>query len=106
MKKENGKVGEFVEKITKFYFQFHLEWEHLVGCVINDPLAIAYFIDSSICSGFDSYVQIETQSISIGQSIVDDHNFYRKQANAHILTQVDVNKFFEMFYECLLRRIK
>ena len=68
-------------------FQFHLEWEHLVGCVINDPLAIAYFIDSSICSGFDSYVQIETQSISIGQSIVDDHNFYRKQANHTLSTK-------------------
>ncbi|MGM9946630.1 nucleoside hydrolase [Floccifex sp.] len=106
MKKENPRVGNFVEKITKFYFQFHLEWEHLVGCVINDPLAIAYFIDPSICSGFESFVQIETKSLSIGQSIVDDHNFYRKQANAFICTQVNEEKFFNLFYDCLLRRIK
>lgn len=105
MKQRNAYVGNFVEKITKFYFKFHLEWEHLVGCVINDPLAVAYFIDPSICSGFSSYVQIETQSISIGQSIVDDHSFYRKPSNAYVLTQVDVDKFFDLFFTCLLENI-
>ena len=28
-------TGEFVKKITKFYFDFHWEWEHIIGCVIN-----------------------------------------------------------------------
>ena len=33
----NKETGEFVKKITKFYFDFHWEWEHIIGCVINDP---------------------------------------------------------------------
>ena len=41
----NKETGEFVKKITKFYFDFHWEWEHIIGCVINDPLAVAYFIN-------------------------------------------------------------
>ena len=47
----NKETGEFVKKITKFYFDFHWEWEHIIGCVINDPLAVAYFINPELCKG-------------------------------------------------------
>lgn len=99
----NQVEGDFIRRITKFYFKFHLEWEHLVGCVINDPLAIAYFINPDICTGFDSFVDIETESISRGQSLVDAYSFYRKPSNAMIMTQVDVKEFFYMFFERLLK---
>ena len=95
-------TGEFVKKITKFYFDFHWEWEHIIGCVINDPLAVAYFINPELCKGFDSYVQIETEGISLGQSVVDSMNFYRKASNARVLTEVDVYGFFQMFLSRIL----
>ena len=87
----NPETGEFIKKITKFYFDFHWEWEHIIGCVINDPLAVAYFIDRNVCEGFDSFVQIETQGISIGQTVVDAMDFYRKEPNAKVLTEVQWN---------------
>lgn len=96
--------GEFIRKITKFYFDFHWEWEHIIGCVINDPLAIAYFMNPSICSGFSSNVQIETDGICRGQSVVDAYDFYKKQKNAVVLTEVDVKEFFYMFFECILKK--
>ena len=86
MKRLDSETGSFVEKITKFYFDFHWEWEHLIGCVINDPLAVAYFADRSLCSGFEAYTAVETGGISIGQTVVDAMNFYKKPANAVILT--------------------
>ena len=98
----NAKRGAFIKKITKFYFDFHWQWEHIVGCVINDPLAVAYFIDPSICEGFESFVQIETKGISLGQSVVDSMNFYRKEPNAKVLTQVDTYRFFEMMLSRVL----
>ena len=98
----NKETGEFVKKITKFYFDFHWEWEHIIGCVINDPLAVAYFINPEFCKGFDSYVQIETEGISLGQSVVDSMNFYRKASNARVLTEVDVYGFFQMFLSRIL----
>ncbi len=98
--------GSFVRQITRFYFEFHWQWERLIGCVINDPLAIAYFLYPQLCEGFHSYVQIETESISRGQSIVDAHHFYRQEANAFVLTKVDVLGFFTLFYQKLLRKDK
>ena len=102
MKRLEPETGAFVQAITKFYFDFHWEWEHLIGCVINDPLAVAYFADRSICSGFDAYTAVETSGISIGQTVVDSMNFYRRPANARILTQVDVLKFFQTFFSKIL----
>ena len=102
MKRLDPRIGAFVEKITGFYFDFHWEWEHLIGCVINDPLAVAYFADKELCSGFNSYVQIETQGISRGQSVVDSMNFYRHSPNAVVLTDVDTTAFFRLFFSRLL----
>ena len=95
-------TGEFIRKITKFYFDFHWEWEHIIGCVINDPLAVAYFLNPDICQGFDSYVQIETKGISLGQSVVDSMDFYRKTPNTKVLTEVDVFAFFQLFLSRIL----
>ena len=98
----NKETGEFIRKITKFYFDFHWDWEHIIGCVINDPLAVAYFLNPDICQGFDSYVQIETGGITLGQSVVDSMNFYRKTPNTKVLTEVDVYAFFQLFLSRIL----
>ena len=102
MKKINPHVGDFVEKITDFYFKFHLEWEHLRGCVINDPLAVAQFIDPDILKGISAFTDVETGGISMGQTVVDSMGFYRKESNALIFTEVDRAAFWEMFLTRIL----
>ena len=98
----NPQMGEVLAKITQFYFDFHWQQEHVLGCVINDPLAVAYFIHTQLCSGFNSYVIIENQGVSRGQSLVDAHDFWRKPANTKILTQVDSTAFFVEFLAIVL----
>ena len=102
MKHLDSRMGGFIEKITDFYMDFHYRQEHLIGCVINDPLAVAYFLRPDLCTGFSSYVQIETEGISIGQSVVDSMNFYRHSPNAVVLTKTDPTAFFRLFFEKLL----
>ncbi|MCI5650066.1 MAG: nucleoside hydrolase [Fusicatenibacter sp.] len=97
MKNVNPLMGTRIERITRFYFDFHWKQEGVIGCVINDPLAVACFLDPNLCSGFDSYTQIETTGLGIGQSIVDAMNFYQKAPNSHILTQVNVSGFLQLF---------
>lgn len=95
----NPKMGSFIRAITRFYFDFHWQQEKVIGCVINDPLAIAYAITPTLCEGFDAYTQIETTGISLGQSIVDAQNIFKHVTNSHILTKVDDFKFMHMFLE-------
>ena len=102
MKRLDRKMGVFVERITKFYFDFHWEWEHLIGCVINDPLAVAYFVDRSLCDGREAYVAVETGGLTLGQSVVDAEGFYRREANAVVMTETDPLRFFQMFFGRIL----
>lgn len=104
MKRLDKEIGTFVERITGFYFDFHWEWEHLIGCVINDPLAVAYFADHSLCKGLEAYTAVATDGIAIGQTVVDAMDFYRQPANALVLTETDPVRFWVTFYSALLHR--
>ncbi len=102
MKRENPVVGDFVERITKFYFKFHWEWEHIRGCVINDPLAVAQFIKPTILSGIEAFTEVDTLGISMGQTVVDSMGFYRKHSNALVYTTVDEKAFWDLFLPRIL----
>lgn len=97
-----SKEEKFIRDITRFYMDFHWKYERTIGCVINDPLAILYFIDRSICRGRDFYTTIATQGICRGQSVVDEMNFWRKQENSRILTGVNEKRFMKEFFSRVL----
>lgn len=99
-------TGGFLRDITQFYVDFHWQQERILGCVINDPLAIAYFIDDDLCQGFTSYTAVETQGISRGQTVVDRYDFWQKAANSTIMTDVDARQFFKKFLTVLLNAQK
>ena len=99
MRYANPVMGERITNITKFYLDFHWKQEGIIGCVINDPLAVAYFIDRNLCQGFASYTAVETQGISIGQTLVDTYHFWNKPDNSYILTQTDAYGFMKFFLQ-------
>lgn len=93
---------DFINKITRFYFDFHWQYEHILGCVINDPLAVAHFINENLCQGIFNYTDIATSGISQGQTIVDSYDFYKKPANALIFTEVNTLHFWHDFLTTIL----
>ncbi|MFC6170928.1 nucleoside hydrolase [Loigolactobacillus jiayinensis] len=93
----NPVVGGFIAQITKFYFDFHWQQERVIGCVINDPLAVAYALDPSLCQGFTSYTTVVTDGIALGQSISDTANFWHQPNNSLILTEVAAFRFWQLF---------
>ncbi len=101
IKQIGGDLANFIVDITRFYVDFHWKQERTLGCVINDPLAVGYFIDRSLCDGFTSYLDIVTNGIAVGQTLVDVGEFYRKPHNGFILTKVNSKKFMKMFLERL-----
>ena len=103
MKAVRPDTGKIVEAMTRFYFAFHWKQEGVIGCVINDPLAVACLLQPQLLSGFSSYVEVETTGISIGQTVVDAMDFYHKPKNAIVYTRVDEKGFFCLFLERLLQ---
>jgi purine nucleosidase len=94
-------LANYITQITRFYIDFHWKQEGIIGCVINDPLAVAYFIDRSVCSGFESYVEIVRDGVAMGQSIVDSFDFYKNEPNSIVLTETNEKDFMNMFLKRL-----
>ncbi len=90
-------IGDFIYDITRFYVDFHWEQERTLGCVINDPLAVEYFINRELCEGFKAYVDIACEDISMGQSVVDVADFYKKRKNMFVLDKVNSKEFIISF---------
>lgn len=90
-------IGDFIYDITRFYVDFHWEQERTLGCVINDPLAVEYFINRELCDGFKAYVDIACEDISMGQSVVDVADFYKKRKNVFVLDKVNSKEFMLSF---------
>lgn len=104
MKDVDAQMGAFIEKITRFYFDFHWQYERVIGCVINDPLAVAYLIDPTILEGFDAYTTVvATDDVARGESMVDDHDFWHRENNSFVATKVDVMAFWRQFLTRVLK---
>lgn len=91
------KEADFIQKITRFYFDFHWQYEKVIGCVINDPLAVAYTLWPELCQGFAAHTKIATTGFALGQSIVDEKNFWQAPANSFVLTQVNALAAMKLF---------
>ena len=97
------KVAQFIYEITEFYVDFHWEQERTLGCVINDPLAVAYVIDPTLATGFLSNLEMVVEGNAIGQSMIDVQGFYKREKNVLVLTEVDHMRFMKMFFKKLFK---
>ena len=102
MERLDPETGSFIRRITRFYMDFHWEQERIIGCVINDPLAVAYFIDPSLCGGFDAFLTVAGEGVWRGQTVVDSMNFWKKEPNSRVLADADVKRFLRMFLSRLI----
>ncbi|TGY45397.1 nucleoside hydrolase [Clostridium perfringens] len=99
-------IGDFIYDITRFYVDFHWEQERTLGCVINDPLAVEYFINRELCEGFKAYVDIACEDISMGQSVVDVADFYKRRKNVFVLDKVNSKEFMVSFLDKIFQSHK
>jgi len=84
-------LADFIVGMMRFYTDFHWKEQHILGSVINDPVAVAYFIDRSLCCGTDYPVTVVTGGEARGMSLVDARYYPEKRPNCRVLTQVDAD---------------
>ena len=105
VKQFNTELAEYVYDITQFYVDFHWAQERTLGCIINDPLLVAYAIDRSIMTAYDCHIAVEKDGLCRGESIVDfdlhkNHPFAQEK-NAKMCMQVNKEAFFDLFFETI-----
>jgi purine nucleosidase len=100
--RSKNKIGKFIYDVTKFYMDFHRKAENFDGCIINDILNIAYYLDMTICKGITAPIEVVTEGITRGQILVDDWEmFYDDNKRCLVLNEVDAERVMEMFLKTL-----
>lgn len=103
IKQKKPDIGDFIEKITAFYMDFHNVHEGINGCVINDPLTIYMYLtrEKFYESTYYRYAMVcDNMDITRGQFIVDEGNIYQRLSNCKIITRFepdDIHHFWNSF---------
>jgi inosine-uridine nucleoside N-ribohydrolase len=93
-------VREFIADSTRFYMEFHDEYQSIQGCAINDPLAAALLVKPDLVSWNDFYVSVELSGESTrAKTSADRFNTLSKKPNARVAMTVQVEKFMDFFID-------
>lgn len=93
-------LSTFVADSTRFYMEFHDEYQQIAGCIINDPLALAlayapHFVDTE-----RYYVDVDLSGgVSMGKTFADFYHMSRKEPNLRVALGVRPRPFIEHFLE-------
>lgn len=97
-------IFDFIKESTRFYMEFHAAYQGIQGCAINDPLAAAILLAPDLVTYRDYFLAIELQSpTSKAKTIADHYGALKKQPNAKVAMEVEVEKFMDLFIERINR---
>jgi purine nucleosidase len=91
-------ISMFVAEATRFYMEFHDEYQQIEGCVINDPLALALTFAPELCTYQELPVEVDLSGgISMGKTVADFYNYGKRPANMRVALSVRARDFIELF---------
>lgn len=98
--KINSPITKFIADSTRFYMEFHDEYQKIQGCVINDPMTLALTFMPEICDYQDLVVDVDISTgVGLGNTFADFFNYEKKPANMRVAMGVRPRMFMEMFLE-------
>jgi purine nucleosidase len=100
LQKIDSPITKFVADATRFYMEFHDEYQKIEGCVINDPLALALTFAPELCTYQELPMDVDISGgISMGKTVADFYNYVKKPANMKVALGVRARDFIELFVE-------
>lgn len=98
--KIDSPITKFIADATRFYMEFHDEYQKIEGCVINDPLTMALTFMPELCDYQELYVDVDISTgVGLGNTFADFYNYEKKPANMKVALGVRPRMFMELFLE-------
>jgi len=100
IKQAPSEIPAFIEDATRFYMEFHDEYQGIQGCVINDPLTLALTFAPELCNYEAYYVDVDISGgVSMGKTFADFYKMTEKPANMRVALGVRPRDFIDLFVE-------
>jgi len=96
-------IPRFIADATRFYMEFHDEFQGIQGCVINDPLALALVMQPDLVDTQKLYVDVDIHGgVSMGKTFADFYCIEKKEPNIKVALKVRAREFIEFFLTRML----
>ncbi|MCQ3937496.1 MAG: nucleoside hydrolase [Chloroflexi bacterium] len=97
-------ITKFIADSTRFYMEFHDEYQNIEGCVINDPMTLALTFMPEICGYQNLVVDVDISTgVGLGNTFADFYNYEKKPANMKVAMGVRPRMFMDLFLERMER---
>ena len=98
LQETDSPITQFIVDATRFYMEFHDQFQSIEGCVINDPLALALTFAPELCTYQELSVDVDLSGgISMGKTVADFYNYGKKPANMKVALGVRARDFMDLF---------
>ena len=95
----NTPTSRLIHRMTRGYADAHWAIKKRLGCELCDVLTIGYLLDESVAQTVDAYVDVETQGLCDGASVVYRSKYYPEmQKNCRVAVSADPVRFFRLFF--------
>lgn len=96
--KIDSPITKYISDSTRFYMEFHDEYQSIEGCVINDPMTMALTFMPEICDYQDLVVDVDISTgVGLGNTFADFYNYGKKPKNMKVAMGVRPRMFMELF---------
>jgi purine nucleosidase len=93
-------ISRFLADATRYYMEFHNEYQKIEGCVINDPLALALTFAPELVDTEHLFVDVDISGgVSMGKTFADFYQMNKAAPNMHTALGVRGRDFIELFLE-------
>ena len=100
LQKIDSPVTKFIADSTRFYMEFHDEYQSIEGCVINDPMTLALTYMPEICDYQNLVMDVDISTgVGLGNTFADVYNYEKKKPNMKVAMGVRPRMFMELFLE-------
>ena len=100
LQKIDSPISRFIKDSTRFYMEYHDDYQDIEGCVINDPLALALTFAPELCDYQELPVDVDISGgVSMGKTFADFYNYHKQPANMKVALGVRQRDFIELFLE-------
>ena len=98
--KSPSAIPQFIDDATRYYMEFHNDYQKIEGCIINDPLALALTFAPYLVDVDRLYVDVDISGgVSMGNTFADFFNMQHQQPNMQVALGVRPREFIEIFLE-------
>lgn len=95
---QKSPIAQFIADATRFYMEFHDEYQQIDGCIINDPLALALVFAPELVDTETLYVDVDISGgVSMGKTFADFYHMEDKASNMKVALSVRPRDFIELF---------